>query len=432
MKKEKTGLKVPKQRKHHPLVETLISLKGNQRSCVLTEPLWDIPYNLYAPYVSLYMAALGLGDAQIGGIASIGLALQFVWALLSGAITDKLGRRITTVIFDILAWSVPMIFWATAQGYWYFLGAAVFNAIWRVTNNSWSCLLVEDGDDSQLVRIYTLVDITTFVAGMVSPVVGLFIDKYTLVPTMRAIYWLTFAMMTAKFIILFIFSKESSVGRQRMKETKDTHLLSVFAGSLGVLKQLLRSRATVLSMLLLALMTCFTTVQGTFWSLFVSEKYAVSDALMSVFPMVRAIVIMTIYFTVTPRIRTDRVKRPLLVALGAHGVWIVLLLICMPLGKGGLPAVFIAVVFESVASGLFGPLGSSLLALNVDAKERARIYSIAYALILAVSAPTGWIAGMLSKVDRSLPLAFNLTLIAALAVVAFLFVKNQEKMQALL
>lgn len=412
-------------KKRHPLIETLLTIKGNQRACVLTEPLWDIPYSLYMPYVSLYMVALGLKDAEIGMIVSMGFVLQFIWALLSGSITDKLGRRKTTLIFDIVSWSVPMLLWAFAQNFWFFFAAAVFNAVWRVTSNSWGCLLVEDGDDSKLVSIYTLVDITALVAGLLSPIVGIFIDKYTLIPTMRVLYLFTFVMMTAKFIILYFMSKETGVGKQRMEETKGVSLFAVLAGSGKVLRQLLRTRATVLSMLFLALLTCFSTVQNTFWPLFVSEKYQVSDAFMAVFPMVKAVVLMVIYFLVTPHIRTDRIKKPLTVALCAHGAWIVLLLCCMPLGGAGLPVVIIATVLEAVAAGIVGPVSSSLLAANVDAKERARIYGFAYALVLILSAPAGWLAGMLSAVDRALPIAFNLLLAAALMVIVILLARTE-------
>ena len=50
-------------------------------------------------------------------------------ALLSGVITDKLGRRLTTLIFDILSWSVPALISAIAQNFWYFLIAGVINSV---------------------------------------------------------------------------------------------------------------------------------------------------------------------------------------------------------------------------------------------------------------------------------------------------------------
>lgn len=121
--------------KNHSLITALKNLRGNPRGCVYAEPLWGIPFNLYAPYISVYMLAIGLSDKQIGLIASIGAGFQVILALLSGVVTDKLGRRRTTLIFDILAWSVPALISAIAQNFWYFLVAVIINSIWRITNN---------------------------------------------------------------------------------------------------------------------------------------------------------------------------------------------------------------------------------------------------------------------------------------------------------
>ncbi len=108
-------------------MRTLVTLKGNERACLWTEPLWGIPYNLYLPFASVYMAALGLNPVEIGTVSTVFFASQMVWALLSGPLTDKLGRRLCTVIFDILSWSVPSLLWMCAQNYWWFLAAAIFN-----------------------------------------------------------------------------------------------------------------------------------------------------------------------------------------------------------------------------------------------------------------------------------------------------------------
>ena len=99
---------------NHSLITTLKNLGGNPRGCVYTEPLWGIPFNLYSPYASIYMLALGLSDKQIGLIVSISWGFQIVLALLSGVVTDKLGRRRTTLIFDILSWGVPALISALA------------------------------------------------------------------------------------------------------------------------------------------------------------------------------------------------------------------------------------------------------------------------------------------------------------------------------
>src|SRR5690349_24116373 len=114
--------------RNHPLFQTLRELKGNPRITVLTEVMFGIPYNMFAPFVSVYMLALGLNDQQIGSIASLGLLVQVFTALLSGAIVDKFGCRLTLLIFDVLCWSVPCLIWAAARDFCYFFVPALLNS----------------------------------------------------------------------------------------------------------------------------------------------------------------------------------------------------------------------------------------------------------------------------------------------------------------
>ncbi len=88
-----------KRLKEHPLLEMLSRNKGNPRTLVFIEPLWGIPYNLIAPFATLYMYTQGITDVQIGLILShfnvcSGVFLSF----FGGILTDKLGRKFTTMI----------------------------------------------------------------------------------------------------------------------------------------------------------------------------------------------------------------------------------------------------------------------------------------------------------------------------------------------
>lgn len=38
------------------MINYFVTLKGNPKACVMTEPLWFIPYSLYAPFATLYMS----------------------------------------------------------------------------------------------------------------------------------------------------------------------------------------------------------------------------------------------------------------------------------------------------------------------------------------------------------------------------------------
>ena len=136
----------------HPLFQTLFELKGNPRITVLTEVMFGIPYNLFAPFFSVYMLAFGVTDQQIGALASLGLVVQIFSALLSGVIVDKFGRRWTLFICDMLCWSVPCIIWAVAQDLRFFIAAAIMNSLWRISHTAWTCLMVEDAEERQVYR----------------------------------------------------------------------------------------------------------------------------------------------------------------------------------------------------------------------------------------------------------------------------------------
>jgi Permeases of the major facilitator superfamily len=219
-------------RSSHPLWQTLRSLKGNQRACVLAEPLWAVPYNLFLPFVSVYMAAVGLSDRQIGAVVSFGLAIQLLWGLLSGAIADKYGRCPMMLVFGLLSWVVPCLIWTVARSYPYFLLAVFFNGMQQVINNCFSCMIVEDGDTGKLVNIYTILNLIGLLAGFLAPVAGLCIDRFSLVPTMRVIYLLSAVLMAVKFFWQYRMARESETGRRSRIECRNSSIPSLAFGLL--------------------------------------------------------------------------------------------------------------------------------------------------------------------------------------------------------
>ena len=296
----------------HPLIATVRNLRGNSRGVVLTEPLWGLAFNLYAPYVSVYMLALGLQDSQIGLIASIGLACQFGWTLISGAITDKFGRKRTTLVTDIISWSIPCLIWAVAQDFNYFLIAAVINSVWRVTHNSWLCLLIEDTEPSLLVDIYSLIYIAGLIAAFFAPLTSLLIGQFSLVPTMRGLYLFAFVMMTTKFLTMNAMVTESTQGVIRMQATRNQSLLTILGEQRGVLRQLLHSRETLITGALMVIVSIATLITNTFWSILVTERLQIAPRYLSYYYVARSATMLLFYFIVMPRLRAAiDVRKPM-------------------------------------------------------------------------------------------------------------------------
>src|SRR5215510_8287167 len=183
----------------HPLVQSLLELKGNPRVTVLTEVMFGIPFNMYMPFFSVYMLAFGVTDQQIGSIASLGLVIQVFSALLSGAIVDKFGRRLTLFIWDVLSWSVPCLIWAFAKDIRFFIAAAVMNGLWRISHTAWTCLMVEDAEERHLVHIWTWIMIFAVCSAFFAPLGGWFVERYGLIPAVRGLYVFGLILLTAKF-----------------------------------------------------------------------------------------------------------------------------------------------------------------------------------------------------------------------------------------
>jgi MFS family permease len=399
--------------KNHSLITTLKSLTGNPRGCVYTEPLWGIPFNLYAPYISIYMVALGLSDKQIGLIVSIGWSFQIVLALLSGVITDKLGRRRTTLIFDILAWSVPALISAIAQNFWYFLPAGIINSVWQITHNSWTCLLVEDADQSQLLDIYTWIYIANQLVGFLAPLAGLLIGVFTLVPTVRGLYIFAAIMFTLKAVVTYRMTQETGQGKVRMHETRHQSLMSVLREYRGVLQDLLRTPQTLYTAGIMLIISISNVITGSFWGIIVTERLHIPAQNLAIFPFVKSAVMLFFFFMVMPRFNKMHYKLPLVIGFLGF-IASQLLLITAP--ERGYLFLIVSVFLEACCFATISPLMDQMIVLTIDPKERARIQSILYVGIILITSPFGWIAGNLSGLDKSLPFILNIVLFGAGAV----------------
>ncbi|MDR2514045.1 MAG: MFS transporter [Christensenellaceae bacterium] len=394
----------------HPLFQTLLALRGNPRICVFTEPLWAIPNNLYAPYATLFMFQLGVSDAQIGWILSIGMVCQAIAALLGGVLSDKFGRRRTTFVADLLAWSLPCLIWAFSQNAAWFLAAAVVNSLWQVTATSWSCLLVEDCDPRQLVHVYTWCTVAGLLAVFFAPVSGVLVGRFTLIPVMRGLYLLSFFMMTAKFLLLYLCGTETAQGALRVQQTKGIGLFSLTLEYRGVLKAIFRSKPVLVALSVMVLLNITSFLSSSFFALYIVNDLGVPEGLVTAFPMVRAAVMLFFFFAV-PGGGRAHFRRNMALGLGLYLLAQVLLLLAP---KGGGSGAFAAlgayILLEAVGGAVVVPRKDSLVALFVDPNERARMMGMLTVIMLACSTPFGWIGGQLSALNRMLPFALNFLL----------------------
>ncbi len=409
------------------MIATMKSLTGNARACVLTEPLWGIPYYLCMAYASPYMAELGVSESQIGLIGTIYLIVAVIASFLSGLLTDKFGRRWTTFLCDLFIWSIPELLWAFSQNFAWFLVAAVLNGFMRITANSWGLLLVEDSDDEMVLKCNSLAQLMGLVSVVVMPFSGLAVGRFGLVPTMRVLYFLGFVLMTTKFIVLNCMAHETSIGVQRMKETKDQSILSMLLGCKDVYLHLLRDKRILLTMAMIAMFQIVSRLNEYFMSLYAIGSIGISKADWVWFAFVKSLITCACILIIMPRIRLSGFKRPL---LWAWSIFILsqLLLMLAPGGAMGIAMLALCAVCEGIALFLISPIIDTMLVINADPALRARIYGLVYGTILLGAALFPWIAGVLSGITSRAPFVINvLAMCGAMALTVALSRARQEK-----
>ena len=378
------------------LLTTLKNLKGNQRACAYTEPMWGIPYNLYAPLAAVYMVALGLTPLQIGIVEAVYFLSQTVSAAFAGVLTDKLGRRLCTLIFDSLAWGVPLMLWAMAQNFTWFLWAAVFNGMWRIPENSWGLLYVEDAPPDQIIRLYAIISLAGLVSAFVSPVTILLRQYFSLIHLMRFLYWLTFVLMVLKFGLLYMITTETEVGVRRRQAMKNVGVFSQVWDSRRVVARMVRDKRVMLVLLL-------------------TDRLGMRDTMLPLLNTVRSLAMLALYLTVVPRLDLRYFRKPMMMAMGIFAL-ISFGLFLLPGVPGALAVVILGVALDGVAMAIVYPLMPALKMQVLDREERARMLGMLTMLSVLIASVFAPLAGLLSQTNRALPMLMQ-GLLAVLAMV---------------
>jgi hypothetical protein len=226
------------------------------------------------------------------------------------------------------------------------------------------------------------------------------ISQYSLVPTVRGLFFLAFVMMTIKFIATNVMTTETRQGVIRMRETRGQPFFSVLRGSGDVMRRILRSPLLLSVTGLLAVLSIYRTISGTFWSIYATEQLLIPPQDLALYQFARSACMLIAFFTLTPRLRNANTYRSML--LGFAGlIASYLILIAAPPGNILFPLA--ATVLEAFSLPLISTLLDKLLVVVVDPAERARIMALLFVLVILFTSPFGWIAGQLSELNRVYP-----------------------------
>ena len=405
----------------------ITGFRGNARAVLVTEPFFGIPYFLYMTYASVYMLALGCTAQQVGIVATVGQALQMAVSLGSGWITDRLGRKRTTLLFDLVSWSIPTLLWAFARDFRWFLAAAVVNSLMRVVATSWSCLMIEDTPTRQRVHVFTWISVAGILAGFVSPLAGLLVKGFGLVPAMRGLYLFAFASMTSMFLVRNVLLHETAIGIAKMRESRRVHMRGTASEYARIAGQLARTPLVRAAFAISVLTNIAFFLKATFLPILLTRGLAFPEAEIAVFPAIASAVMLAVLVLVMPSLARRGIARPL-VAGAACAAASAAALAFSP--ARSFPVVAASTVLGGFGSAVMVPLSDTLVANSIGEADRAKAMSIYYVLLLGLTSPFGWIGGLLSEVSPRLPFAVMGTASALAAWIALAIPRMESRRAA--
>jgi MFS family permease len=368
---------------------SLAGLPKNARNAILVEPLWAIFGVVVMYYAPLYMTSVGLSSVQVGWIGSIMLAFSFVFQTLAAPITNRMGRKRTSLIWDLISWTLPMLIWTFSQSFAAFAIAAILNSSVRIVSVSWSLLVIEDVEPSDRSRVFAILNLIGAACGLMTPVVGLLIGEYGIESTLRVYYFLGAISMTTMFFLRNALTDETQNGLLAMIEHQGLHPWESLKKNLQSLSTLKNTKG-LLWLIGFYIMTFFIEQMNLFQILYFSQTLHFGAVAVSLVPVSVAVVTALMYGLVLPRLSSLVVEQVLVFtcALGLIGA---VLIVLIP--AGNLLVLLLVISVLAGATFLTRTYRDTVLFSHLPTQGTADLFSAVQVLTMLFSIPASGIAG---------------------------------------
>ena len=375
------------------------NLPANARVCIAVEPLWAFFGPMVTYFMPLYQKELGLNEVQMGLVNSIAIASGFFFYSLAAPITNKLGRRKTSLFFDLLSWSFSMVVWALSRNFIWFMVAAVSNSVVRIVHVSWNLLISEDANDEQRTTIFSWINIIGTFTGFATFAGGMIIDRFGVVPSMRIIFAAGALILTLMFFLRFFGTRETAAGEFLKKKTKGENLFRLVGQQLPKAGQALRDPFFVKMTGIYFIGNAVISIDF-FRILYLKEQKLLSSFVISAVPALTAFASIFVFFFILPRQKKlrnqDHLANSFLLCMVSQ-----LLFMFMP-KESALAVMFIFPSLQ-VSYALFQTFRDTVFMNGTGPEHKSERFSLIQGLMMLFSVPMGWLAGLLYSISPHLP-----------------------------
>jgi MFS family permease len=413
------------------IIQSFKMLKGNTRTSIIFEPMFGIPFALYNFYLSLYMKSQGISDTQIGYLIAINFIFSAVFSLFGGVITNHLGRKKATLIFDFLSWPVSLAVYVISNSFWLFAIGMILNSLGKIVAVSWNLMVVEDADNKQRVAAYNILNIINLASGIITPIAGIAVASLGIVSAERTFMIIMTISMIALVLLRNHYYVETEIGQEILDSNIKFNMREIFKNGIYVdaIQAIKRKKEFSLILIVYVLFAIYTPI-GTFSSLYyapyLNEVLGIDKSMLSVLGGVNSVVMLIVFVFIIPRISRFNLVLNMIAGAVIQALALLMLII---IPKNSLFTAIVCVAIFAVGFSLFRSFIDAILAEVSDGRERASIYSLINTVISLFSIIIGLASGYLFTYNpRSIYiLSIGLLLLSAIFLSMLLKIENHNK-----
>lgn len=413
------------------IFKTFKTLKGNTRISVIFEPMFGIPFALFNFYLSLYMKSQGIGNKQIGYLIAINFIFSAVFSLFGGVISDHLGRKKATLIFDFISWPLALLLYAISNSFWMFAIGMIMSSFNKIVAVSWNLMVVEDADHKQRVAAYNMLNIINLSTGIITPIAGILVATIGISSAERIFLIFAAISMSTMILVRNHFYVETKVGQEILDSKVKFNIREIFKNGIyaGAIQAILKRKEILLLLSVYVLFTVYAPI-GTFFSLYyapyMNEVLGIQKSALSILGGVNSAVMLIVFAFVIPVISRFNLVINMIIGTIVQAAALFMLIV---IPKNNLTIIIFCVVTFAIGYSLFRAFNDSILAEVTDGKERAGIYSMLNTVISILSALAGLASGYLYAYNpRSIyVLSIGILLISCIFLILFFIIAENNK-----
>lgn len=397
---------------------------GNARTILIAEPLYTIATNPVYYFLPIYMQASGLNSASMGSLNSLRTFLALAFLLFGSLVVNRLGRRRSMLVLDLLGWAAALLVWHISRSFWMFALAYALNSLYHVQIIAFNCITTEDSPPSNRSQIFSAIFLVRMFGGVSITIFSLWATGYGYAEAVRSLcLWAGLAFIPF-VLIRHRFLHETRVGMVLMKESKERTAYQALK-HLAITSGALLKRQSIWLFIIINTSVMFVSSFVFFTVLFVKDVLQYGS-------MVTWTPVITIgggllsFLLIIPRQNRKPDTRNLAFALMQMILGFVMILISPRFGVWFY--ILYALVFAS-ANLLVMTYSQSILMNHSAESEKADVNAIVMLFSTLLGIPSGILGGVLYESNPSL-LFFAAIAVSLMALIAALQLHRTTKLSS--